>query len=254
MNNNEVTQLPIINQEILNLWRDYVDKNITSHDVQQLAIKIREKALQVCNYKCLREYRFLETRIKSNHIYPVIIENASQKSYLDLGCCFGSDLRRLLVDGARIENIVGVEQFEEFIDYGCELYNDKEKLKSRMFVGNFLQDDFVVKLQDKIKIPVDVVHAGSILHLLYETEVNKLINTIYTLLKLNGYIFGQTVADTHPHLASVDHNPNGIRYLHSPTSLKDLLASVGFVDIIVNWKQNPEGDKWGTLFFSAKKP
>jgi len=227
-------------------------KNITNDEVKELAIKIRGKALQICNYKCIREYRFLETRIKSNPIYPIIIEKSSQKSYIDLGCCFGCDLRRLLIDGALIENIVGVEQYEEFIEYGCELFNDKEKIRSRMIIGDFLQDNVILKLQEKIIIPVDVIHAGSIFHLLQEDDIKKLIQTTFTLLKVNGYLFGQTVADIHPHLAPTG-NQNAIRFLHSPSSLSDLLSSIGYSAIMISWKKPPQGDKWGILLFSAQK-
>ena len=54
------------------------------------------------------------------------------ENFLDLGCCFGQDLRELVADGAPSENIYGLDIEGPLIDVGYDLFMDRGKIKSTL--------------------------------------------------------------------------------------------------------------------------
>ena len=57
---------------------------------------------------------------------------------LDIGNCFGHDIRKLVFDGVPGGNLAGVELRPEFIELGYELFRDRETLGARMVQGDVL--------------------------------------------------------------------------------------------------------------------
>jgi len=85
---------------------------------------------------------------------------------MDIGCCLGQDIRKLIFDGAPISQVTGVELNQGFIDLGYELFRDKDMLNHRMVAAN------VMESVDSIESPLcpfvgkqSVVQLGMILHL-----------------------------------------------------------------------------------------
>ncbi|KAL8695808.1 MAG: hypothetical protein Q9201_007954 [Fulgogasparrea decipioides] len=63
--------------------------------------------------------------------------------FLDLGCCLGQDIRKLVVDGAASENLYGLDIEPHFIDLGYELFRDRRTLKSRFTIADLLTSEGV---------------------------------------------------------------------------------------------------------------
>ena len=64
----------------------------------------------------------------------------SGQTLLDLGCCFGQDLRRLVADGAPSRNLCGMDCNATFIDLGYDLFLDRETFEATFVVSDFLND------------------------------------------------------------------------------------------------------------------
>lgn len=98
--------------------------------------------------------------------YPYILERLKGGSgdvLLDLGCCFGQDLRKLVFDGAPLNSIYGAELRPEFLDLSYELFQDEEIFKPRLLTG----DIFDIRNTDLVALigKVDIVYASAFIHL-----------------------------------------------------------------------------------------
>lgn len=99
----------------------------------------RDKAWRKYKYPCIGLYTFLEFGISTLPQYEQVLSRTKQgEKLLDLGCCMGQDIRKLVFDGAPAENVSATELEPEFIDLGFELFRDKERLERTTFTtGDF---------------------------------------------------------------------------------------------------------------------
>lgn len=74
------------------------------------------KAMEIFPYPCIASYSFLTTRICKNPFYQTIFAGIG-KRLLDIGCCIGSDVRRLITDGVAVEDIVGIDLNEGITEF-----------------------------------------------------------------------------------------------------------------------------------------
>jgi 2-polyprenyl-3-methyl-5-hydroxy-6-metoxy-1,4-benzoquinol methylase len=75
----------------------------------QVCIAEQANAMKIFPYPCIASYSFLTTRICKNPFYLSLLQEIPMKRVLDIGCCVGSDVRRIITDGVSIENVVGVD-------------------------------------------------------------------------------------------------------------------------------------------------
>jgi len=281
-------------------------------DDEVMKKKILDKVLEIGNlamttvkdYRCIREGRFAVSRMATNAHYSTLLSthngDISKLKIIDIGCCFGTDIRQLLIDGASIDNITAIDQFKEFFLLGLELFDDKKynsefykKHNDFMIESNFLDD---TKFYDQLKELLhgvdprgyyDVVHMGSVLHLLSEEDVAKALEVANTLLKQGGLYFGQTVGNSSAgncfrnekgNLEFVSktkgdtETSNGnqttsiemkdsrkdvavLRYLHTPDSLVELMKKKGFSQAHTTFavEQMPKDFKFGFMHFGGTK-
>ena len=53
--------------------------------------------------------------------------------FLDVGCCLGTDMRKLVFDGVPAQNLVGIELRQQYIDLGFDLFRDRNRLGAKIF-------------------------------------------------------------------------------------------------------------------------
>eukprot|EP00029_Vermamoeba_vermiformis_P000277 TRINITY_DN10301_c0_g1_i1.p1 TRINITY_DN10301_c0_g1~~TRINITY_DN10301_c0_g1_i1.p1 ORF type:complete len:259 (-),score=41.85 TRINITY_DN10301_c0_g1_i1:40-816(-) len=246
----------------VDLFRRYLGReDITKEDIVKRATEARAKALQVCNYRCIREGRFLESRLSTHPEYKTEVKPKISKTtkIIDLGCCFGTDIRYLVAEGAEPSLITGTDQFPEYIQLGFDLFGDKDKLTTKFVFEDFFSDQFTQKVlpnatDDSTKY--DIAYAGSVYHLFSLEQTEKFTQLVNSLLKSGGIFFGQTVGSEQPTWASKEDRKDILRYLHSPESFKSLVEEHGFENVQVRWRQGkePQGEKWGLFrFYMTKK-
>lgn len=81
---------------------------------------------------------------------------------LDLGCCFGQDLRKLVHDGAPASSLYGADLRSEFIDLGYDLFLDRDRIGVQFLTADIFDPNSSLKQLDG---QMSVVYIGLLLHL-----------------------------------------------------------------------------------------
>lgn len=175
-------------------------------------------------------FRFLDFGAHLSPAYPEVVRRVrGGATFLDLGCCFGQDIRKLVHDGAPPENILGADSERRFIELGYELFRDRDSLASRFYAASIFDDDFLAEWRGR----VDVIYVGAFLHLFdFDSQVRVMAQLVRLLRKSPGsLVFGRNIAATKGgdfRMESFDWD----LFRHSPDTMRAL------------WDRAPEG-QWG---------
>ncbi|KAF5337648.1 hypothetical protein D9758_013014 [Tetrapyrgos nigripes] len=96
---------------------------------------------QVHAYPCIRRFLFARLRISKHPLYEYFIESMKKDTsavFLDVGCCFGTDIRKAIADGCPEERIATNSS-----------ESDPERMTSRFVAGDLLAGD-VESLRDSL--------------------------------------------------------------------------------------------------------
>lgn len=263
----EKEEIPIFEESkalFSNYWKK-INKHVENVDLEQdivaRATQIGQIASSLDNYFCNSGYRFLYPRITSHPLYTEIIRNLGSKSILDIACHMGTDLRQLIVDGANPVNLVGTDRRSEYWDLGQQLFDDRESNPMKFEEGDITSTDLLDIEAKTGKLAwfmgsFDLIHAGSLLHLLSKEDTRTALTKIYTLLAENGVFFGRMVgADKEGEMDT----PNGFKYIQSINSLTGELEALGFKNIKITSmdRTGPIGERstkdFDSFMFYAKK-
>lgn len=116
--------------------------------------------------------------------------------YLDVGCCLGQDIRKLVADGVPSDHLNGIELEKEFIDLGYEFFKDRDALKA-----NFFQADILDRGGDNalnvLSGTMEFIHLGMVLHIFTWDQQRETLERCITLLKSQPgvMILGQAVGN-----------------------------------------------------------
>lgn len=186
-------------------------------------LKYQDAAYKIHAYPCIAMFRFLRTPITSlpnyhTHILPRL-RSPSSALLLDVGCCFGQVIRRLVVDGADPNNLIGTDLHQEFIDLGYDLFRDGPdsepgyRLTSTFVAGDIFDEGVLTELEGR----VEIIHAASMLHLFSLDKQIKVANRFNKLLALQpgAMIVGSQlgVAEAGPRLGIFRHNAETFKKL-----------------------------------------
>lgn len=147
------------------------------------------------------------------------------QTYLDLGCAFAQDIRRLVADGVDSKQCYGADLRLEFLELGYELFRDKQTLKSEFIEANVFDDDSPLK---KLDGKIDIINASAFFHLFTYDEQVKVAHRVGKLLKQqkDSLIVGRQVGDLEPG-DKVTRDGNRTRFRHDVSTWKKLWGDVG---------------------------
>ncbi|KAF7319598.1 hypothetical protein HMN09_00299900 [Mycena chlorophos] len=115
--------------------------------LEKHVLKIQQDAYKVFPYPCIRLFDFVKTRIARHPAYPAVLELQNERPeaiVLDLGCCFGVDVRKFVADGFAKENVLACDLFPEFWKRGHELFRTTPETFPVAFLqGNLLDHTFL---------------------------------------------------------------------------------------------------------------
>jgi len=187
---------------------------------------VRKSAFSHYPYPCIRRFHFINLMMMQNPAYPAIVE-AGRKGdtwFLDIGCCMGTDARKLVLDGYPAVNIAGCDLRSTFLDIGSnELFRDAGSCEISFFTADIfdvrptksyaeiisligrtsgslrdaLQNSYSSKLTDaKLKLlkgRLNHIYAGALFHLFDEPTQYDIALRIVSLLKnaSGSIIFGR---------------------------------------------------------------
>lgn len=145
--------------------------------------------------------------------------------YLDLGCAFGQDIRRLVADGVDSANCYGSDYQLDFIELGYELFNDQSTLKSQFIAADIFDDTSEL---NRLQSSVDIIGASSFFHLFNWDDQKKIAKRVVRLLRphKDSLLVGRQIGDE---IAGekVRRSGSGSRYRHNAISWKSFWEEVG---------------------------
>ncbi|KLO18497.1 hypothetical protein SCHPADRAFT_120106 [Schizopora paradoxa] len=100
---------------------------------------VRRLAFSHYPYPCIRRYHFINLMMMQNPIYPVVLEEGRKGDawFLDIGCCMGTDVRKLVLDGYPAANVAGCDLRSTFMDMGKnELFGDAGSCEITFFIAD----------------------------------------------------------------------------------------------------------------------
>jgi len=202
---------------------------IPSDSVEDHVYKIRDEAWDVWPYPCIGGFRFLDLAVRDSPQYPEILERlkSGNETFLDLGCCFGQEVRRLVADGAPSEKIYASDLRPEFFELGYTLFKDRETLKSKFIAADVFDSESGLKELDG---KIDIVYVGSFLHLFgYAQQVEVAVRIVKLLkYKVGSLVVGRQVG--HVNAGEKVHTTNhqaGKMFRHNVASFEKLWGEVG---------------------------
>ncbi|TCD66533.1 hypothetical protein EIP91_001254 [Steccherinum ochraceum] len=206
-----------------------------SDDEQELrkrVLDVQKRAYEKYPYPCIRGFHHVNLMMSKNAVYHEVVESgkSGNTTFLDLGCCMGTDVRKLVYDGYTASNVVGVDLRQEFIDLGYDLYRDRDTSPIRFFTDDiFTVSPDSTKFQDSVEFSqatkltqlggkVSHFYLGALFHLYDEDTQFQIALAVATLLKREkgSIAFGRHQGFEKEGL--VDDHLGRTRYAHSPES------------------------------------
>lgn len=178
-------------------------------------------------YPCIGRFAFLDLGIGTHKLYPEILERmkTGQQNYLDLGCAFAQDVRRLVADGVDSSKCYGSDLRLDFLEIGYELFNDKQTLKSKFIAADIFDTESpLAELNGK----VDILEASSFFHLFSWDEQKQIAHRVVQLMQPleDSLVIGRQVGCLKPGEYPRRIAP-GTRFRHDIESWKKLWDEVG---------------------------
>ncbi|KAI1807093.1 hypothetical protein F4811DRAFT_560093 [Daldinia bambusicola] len=155
-----------VNEPIRRLLEQY--SKVPGSEVIKLVKDIRERAFATSPYPCIGLFRFTNLTLITHPLYNRIVDllksSSTEASYLDIGCCFGQDLRQLVLDGVRSERLEGLDIEKRLLDLGYELFLDRGTLKANFVISDILRGKGK-EWKDLMERGFDVIHCSAVFHL-----------------------------------------------------------------------------------------
>ncbi|KAF5373309.1 hypothetical protein D9615_007402 [Tricholomella constricta] len=215
--------------------------------MKQHIIAIQRKAYEIYGYPCIRSFAFAKSKISHLPAYPIALELCHKRPgalFLDIGCCFGSDVRKIVADGWPVQNTIASDLRQGFWDLGHELFKSTPDTFPALFIaGDAFDSQFIAPREPFIETPhaqpslgpltsltplqghVSVIHASAFFHLFLEEDQLELARRVASLLSpLPGsFIFGAHVGRPEKGILGGD-GPDQIQatFCHSPESWRGL--------------------------------
>ncbi|KAE9408442.1 hypothetical protein BT96DRAFT_913991 [Gymnopus androsaceus JB14] len=121
--------------------------------------EVAKKAFELFPYRCIKDFGFLR-----------LLELGSTRKnalFLDLGCCFGNDIRKAIADGFPAENIIASDIRAEFWQFGHDLFNSSASTLPVTFIPGDVFDSSFISIQPPLKtLPTAEVESISLQSLL----------------------------------------------------------------------------------------
>ncbi|KAK7694219.1 hypothetical protein QCA50_001399 [Cerrena zonata] len=183
-------------------------------ELKKHIMKVQTDAYSVFPYNCIRRFAFTKLKISRFPAYQDLLRLGRERPgalFLDLGCCFGNDVRKAVVDGFPVQQAIASDLRPEFWDLGYQLFkDDKEKFPAVFLPGDIFDNNFVPddrsKVETTTKLPplteltslapllgrLSAIHTSAFFHLFDEEQQALVARKVASLLSAEpgSVIFG----------------------------------------------------------------
>jgi hypothetical protein len=191
----------------------------------QLIRPQRDEAFLIFPYPCIGEFRFLDLALCQSPHYPTILQRlqTGNENFLDLGCCFGHEMRKLVADGCPSDHIYASDLRPEFFELGYKLFGDKDTLKSKFIAADIFDASSALSSLDG---EVDIIFAASFLHLFGYKDQVEICKRMVKLLrdKKDSMVLGRQVGNV---VAGERTRETRSRWRHNEESFRKMWDEVG---------------------------
>lgn len=230
--------LKIVPSAISTLLTEY--SNIPVDAQKEHITRIRDQAYENYPYPCLGRWRFLDLDLSIHPLYHTEVlpaltsQDRKQDStsadddwvFLDLGCCLGQDIRKLIFDGADPSRLRGADLRPEFIEVGYSLFGDKSTFPPSHFIApadvfDFSPSSPLAQLDGK----VGILHVCAVFHLFTLEGQKQLAQRVLRLLspqRKKVLLLGGQAA----HINAGEWGGNRPRYRHNEETWRRLWEDV----------------------------
>lgn len=164
---------------------------------------------------------FLLPSITLMSVWPDILKRArAGATILDLGCCFGQDLRLLAANGVETTNMYATDISGELWDLGFDLFRDRSKMKAAFIQGDILNPP--PRLQ-QLDGKMDIILVCQFLHLFSQEQQILATKKIVQLSRPGSVVVGYQRA--HPDTLKPARTFL-VRYLHNLDTFRDMWHQV----------------------------
>ncbi|KAI0268869.1 hypothetical protein BC834DRAFT_867632 [Gloeopeniophorella convolvens] len=214
-------------------------------EIRRRVDEVQHEAYASHPYPCVRAYHHISLKMSLNNIYPRVLSRAKEDPsaiLLDIGCCMGTDVRKLVNDGYPASRVVGVDLRPEFLTLGHKLYSDADTCPIHFFAADMFSISIPANLPpapapqvetlngvssfEELIGRVSFVYTGALFHLFDESTQHAIALRVALLLKRQP---GSAVFGRHqglPEAGMIDDHMQRVRYGHSPASWERLWKTV----------------------------
>ncbi|KAF8207831.1 hypothetical protein K438DRAFT_1962099 [Mycena galopus ATCC 62051] len=241
-----------------------------SDTLKKHVLAVQAKAYELYPYYCVKSFSFTRIKIHCLPAYPRVLSLVRERPnaiMLDLGSCFGTDIRKVAADGFPLENLVASDLRQGFWDLGHELFQSTpETFPVSFLAGDIFDRTFLVPAAavststSSIEPPtlsnltsltalngkISILHASLFFHLFNEQKQTELAHLLAGLLcPLPGsMIFGSHVGREIKGLGNQALRGSGHQmFCHSPDSWIELWENIfpkGTVRVEAILKEHPQ--------------
>ena len=139
---------------------------------------------EIFPWPCIGEFWFVTLGLSQHPQYNTLLTRLRDQSpptkFLDLACCLGQDLRKLVHDGAPLQALWGSDYFAQYEAAGQEFFRDKDRFQNR-FIAADLFDESPASGLVQTAGTWDVINIVMFLHIY---DWNKQVQCCRRILKL----------------------------------------------------------------------
>ncbi|KAF8075122.1 hypothetical protein FPV67DRAFT_616025 [Lyophyllum atratum] len=214
--------------------------------MKQHIIAVQKSAYKIYGYPCIRFFSFTKLKVSRLPVYQSVLKLHHEHPdaiLLDMGCCFGNDLRKAVSDGWPVHKAIASDLQRGFWDFGHQLFKSTpESFPAAFVAGDAFDSNLIAPRAPFNDVPqtphpglasltsltplqgrISAIHASSFFHLFSEERQQELAERVATLLSpLPGsIIFGSHIGSREKgYVGSAEGEPR--LFCHSPDSWSEL--------------------------------
>ena len=202
----------------------------------------RDRAWSFASYPCVGSWFWLSPSITRLPQYPAILDRAHNGAeIMDLGCCFGQNLRLLAAHGVQSDTMHASDIHADLWELGYELFGDRDRMHAQFIQVDVFEDKSGL---DSLDGKMDIILACQLLHLWDWEKQFTAMKRIARLSKVGTVVVGYQRAREEQMTWL---RPWGHMYIHSLQTFKDIWHQLG-VETGTSWVVDArlvELEAWG---------